>query len=553
SKNHSQARLYLAHPKYLTMDNPNAVQYIDELETLRIAGRLFLNNLSQEEVLSITSEHALQISQATYCEIFIRHPNGKDFISTVHHPKTGAVSAAVKEKSHTLVIQAIQKQQSIILDQPEVESPLLKSWLIFPFNVLGNIVGALCLGHHTANAFSSPTVKLLSVFVDQASIAISNAQLFEDLTEAYSKLSQSRAQILESSNTLQALFEGISDGLYIIDHQLNIITVNRAEITRLKQPREAILTQTFAGLGWQDAAPEFIDLIRQTFSTGHKAHWIPPATGNNPLLKNREMHLYPIVTPSEAVQQVIVLAQDMAEQRRLQASLFQSANLAAIGQLATSVAHEINNPLTIALTNTQLLMMELDKSHPGYELVEDIFASNTRIKTIVANLVDLSNQDIYRFERLNLIETIEDALSLIAHPVRQAKVTIEREYLCAPAIVGSRSHLKLAWMNLFLNARDAIVAANRRGTITINVRQTDPAHVTVAITDDGIGIRAEHLNDIFRPFFTTKPFGTSTGLGLFTTHAIIERHRGRIECNCVAGATSFFVTLPNSGPTPPKA
>lgn len=527
-------------------DKDNWPKPIDELETLRAASELFLKNLSQTEVLSIIGERALQMSQADYCEIFTSHPDGKEFISTNQFSKTDNLPAEVKDLSYKLVLEAIQRQEVMILNPSFTQVNHFRSWLILPFRVSGNIVGALCLGHHQNRAFSPSTIKMLSIFVDQASIAISNVQLFEDLTKAYDNLARSRTEILESKNTLQTLFDGITDGLYIIDQGLDIIMVNQAEIERLQLPVEDVVSQTFDELGWQESAPEFIDLIRQTFNTGQKTDWIPPELNKSPLVKDREMHLYPIISPQKRVQQLIVLAQNVADQKQLQASLFQSANLAAIGQLATSIAHEINNPLTIALTNTQLSMMELNPEDELYEMMEDINYACNRIKDIITNLVDFSNQEVYQFDKINLIETIEDTLVFIGHPLRKAKIEVERAYHYTPTIIASRSHLKMAWMNLLLNACEAISATQKPGKITITTNQAVSGYVNINIADTGIGIPDHHFKDIFSPFFTTKPIGHSVGLGLFTVRTIIEKHQGTITFQSAPGATTFTTTLPEN-------
>ncbi|RME50662.1 MAG: GAF domain-containing protein, partial [Caldilineae bacterium] len=309
------------------MSASHTVHYMDELETLRVSTELFLKNLSQEEVLSITGERAVQISQAQYCEIFIRDPNDREFVSTVRLADGKAPDSAPLA-SRQLAMEAVQKQHPLICPSHPPAADTWQSWLVFPFKVMGNIVGVLCLAHPQENVFSPYTVKLLSIFVDQASIAISNAQLFEDVSRTYAKLARSREEILQTSNTLQTLFDGVSDGLYIIDRDFRIITVNRAEQERLRLSQTEVQAQSFLELGWAAEAPEFVEVIRRTFQSGQTACWIPPASADSPLLKNRQIHLYPIVTPQNTVEQIILFAQDITEQRRLQASLFESANLA---------------------------------------------------------------------------------------------------------------------------------------------------------------------------------------------------------------------------------
>jgi signal transduction histidine kinase len=243
-----------------------------------------------------------------------------------------------------------------------------------------------------------------------------------------------------------------------------------------------------------------------------------------------------------------VLALDTTGQKQLQASLFQSASLTAIGQLATSIAHEVNNPLTIALTNTQLIMMNLKPGDPSYEMIEDIHYACNRIGNIVANLVDFSNQAVYEFSPVNLIETIEDTLIFIAHPLREAGIEIERAYNETPTITASRNHLKTIWINLLRNACEAIKVGRKPGKISIDIHLEKPDWVIVEISDTGIGIARKHTKSIFTPFFSTKPASHSVGLGLFTTRTIVDKHQGRISFTSKPGHTIFTVALPERGP-----
>ncbi|MEM7032002.1 MAG: ATP-binding protein [Chloroflexota bacterium] len=526
-------------------DSNPAPEPLAELEIFRATSELFLKNLSQEEVLSIIGDRALQMSHADYCEIFTPRPeDGNTFISMMRLPEKKIFSPDTHRLSEKLAKEVLESQQALAINQVREETAQLASWLILPLRVSGNIVGILSLGDAQNRAFSPAIIKLLSIFVDQASIAMNNAQLFTDLSEAYNNLAQSRTQILQSKNTLQTLFDGITDGLYIVDAELKIIMVNQAEIDHLALPPYKALNQYFGDLGWADIAPGFIEQVSQTFQTAKRSHWVPSDILQSPLVKNREMHLYPILSPQQTVQQVIILAQDVTSQKQLQATLFQSASLTALGQLATSIAHEVNNPLTIALTNTQLTMFELDPADEIHEMMEDTYYACNRIKEIVGNLVDFSNQEIYQFSEINLIETIEETIALISHPLRKAKIDLERAYHHTPTIIASRSHLKMIWMNILMNACDAISATGEAGKITIKVDEVEQDQVQISIFDTGIGIRAEHYNNIFTPFFTTKPIGQGVGLGLFTTRTIIEKHNGKITFDSEGEGTQFTTVLP---------
>lgn len=188
-----------------------------ELEIFRATSELFLKNLSQEEVLSIIADRALQMSHADYCEIFTPSADGTSFSSTIRLPEGNLVPDNIIVLSEKLARETLQSQKAIVINRSQNDIEGMKSWLVLPLRVSGSIVGVLCLGDYQNRAFSETIIELLTIFMDQASIAISNAQLFADLTVAYSNLAASRTQILQNKNTLQTLFDGITDGLYIVN------------------------------------------------------------------------------------------------------------------------------------------------------------------------------------------------------------------------------------------------------------------------------------------------------------------------------------------------
>ena len=246
---------------------------------------------------------------------------------------------------------------------------------------------------------------------------------------------------------------------------------------------------------------------------------------------------------------MVVFAQDVSERRQWQASLFRSANLAAVGQLAGSVAHQINNPLTVTMTNSQLLLLDTDPKTEAHELMTGIFKAGERIQNIVANLLEFSNQERYFFVQTDLIDTIEGALALVIRSLRKAQIRVAKDYQHKPVLSASVSHLKLVWVNLLLNARDAMLEQTEQPQITISTSELSEREVKVSISDNGCGISEKETEQLFRPFFTTKPVGKALGLGLYSAHAIIQRHNGQIHVASQPGiATTFEVILPLDNP-----
>jgi two-component system NtrC family sensor kinase len=228
------------------------------------------------------------------------------------------------------------------------------------------------------------------------------------------------------------------------------------------------------------------------------------------------------------------------------AQLFQSAKLSAIGELAAGVAHEIRNPLTTIIGDTQLLMADMEPGQPEYESLKAIERSGQRASKVIGNLLSFSRQEEYELASIDINESINDALSLIVYQIERSNVSIIKDLAVElPLVSASLHHLEEVWINLVLNARDSI-PDRRNGEIRIASRLDGSGKaVQVLVSDNGCGIPEANRDRLFEPFFTTKDVDEGTGLGLYISYNIIERHNGLIEIDSEEGkGTTVAVTLP---------
>lgn len=538
---------------HAAQSQPSLNTTADDLLLLHEAGQEINQTLQLDEVLKIILAKAEQATGSDLATIYLADRN-ETLNTTARVTKSSSQVNGIT--NHTLMFNLAQQvalSRQSIYERPTVTparaNQTLQTTLVIPLLARDKLMGVLALGSRQAAAFADNQVRWLSVFCDRAAIAIENARLFHDLSSAYIDLAQSREKILQSRNTLQVLFDGISDELYIVDQNLNITALNRVSAAEFQEQADELLGQSYLSLAWAGAAPELLDRINESLQAGHETTWIPPEDTPEPYLKDREFRIYPIHNRLNQVEQVLVFAQDVSERRRLQASLFRSANLVAVGQLAGSIAHQINNPLTVAMANSQLILLEADPHSEIHELTTGIFKATDRIQSIVKNLVDFSNQETYIFVETDLIDTIEGALALVIRPLKKLKIEVIKDYQAQPRLAASVSHLKLVWMNLLLNARDAVAGHTDRPQITLSTHMVSEREVKIVIADNGRGISEQAFEQLFRPFFTTKPVGQGLGLGLYSAHAIIERHNGQIKAASQPGVvTTFEVTLPLDNP-----
>jgi two-component system NtrC family sensor kinase len=521
----------------------------EQTEALRVIGQRIITSLDMSQVLELVVRSATDtISAAVHSTLYLLDQAvGEKFTLEASASRRRSQPAVGIEEARDGIIHLATSQHAIAYEPNAGGENGVWSLLAAPLQIGDTIIGAICLESPYEDAFSTDDQTLLSTFASQASIAIQNASLFRDLSSAYVDLANSREEILRSRNTLQALFDGITDGLYIVDQDMSIVAVNQAEAQRLGVPPADLQGRLCDEFFWEGAAVKLSALVQVALENGQAQSWPSQADApdRGPFV-DRDVHVYPILSSTGPAKRAIILAQDVSEMRQLQASLFRSANLAAVGQLASSIAHEINNPLTVTIGNAQILQLDMDESDADYQLAARIVDAGMRMRHTVQNLLDFSSQEGYQFDWINLEETVEDALTLIAHPLRKGNVRVVKDVGDLPPVYGSANSLKLVWMNLLLNALDAINARADEGEIHIEALTADSS-VLVCITDNGAGIPPEYFDHLFRPFFTTKPPGKGLGLGLYTCHTIVSQHQGRIDIESKVGqGTKVSVLLPLS-------
>jgi signal transduction histidine kinase len=241
----------------------------------------------------------------------------------------------------------------------------------------------------------------------------------------------------------------------------------------------------------------------------------------------------------------ILLFQDVSEKIKIEAQLVQSAKMAAIGEMAAGIAHELNSPLTAILGNSQLLLREM-KATPTAPLMNDIYQCGVRCKKIIQNLLTFSRQEEYVFSTISIDEVVEDALGLIGYQLSVSGLTVTK-HLTQPPLQfhGSRHQIEQIVINLLLNARDALAGRENPCIELRSFLLEDEAHAYVGLSvyDNGEGITGEQLPQIFQPFYSTKERTKGTGLGLSVSLGIAEAHGGKLMVESEENKYSQFTLL----------
>ncbi len=229
--------------------------------------------------------------------------------------------------------------------------------------------------------------------------------------------------------------------------------------------------------------------------------------------------------------------------RRTQEQLLQSEKMAAVGQLISGVAHELNNPLTAILGYSQLLASSDHVSPHGAEYVDKLYKQAQRTHRIVHNLLSFARQQKPERLPVRLNQILEDTLALREYDLRVNNIQVHRELAAELPLTAADAHqLQQVFLNILNNAVDAILERSESGEIWVRSGLED-AKLVVEITDSGAGVH-DTLR-IFDPFYTTKPVGKGTGLGLSICYGIVTEHGGEITAhNSPPRGASFRISLP---------
>jgi two-component system NtrC family sensor kinase len=397
-------------------------------------------------------------------------------------------------------------------------------------------IAVMALGRKaSAEPLSSEDMALLSAVAAQAATALENGRLYRQLRTKADELDRMR-QFSEN------ILESLNDGLAVLDRNGRVVRWNR-QLEELYGIRH----ESAVGLALDELFdPQLVGLIRGAADGAAEgaAHYkIPIATRHRPprrLLVN--VGATPLRDAHSNIVGSIVIIEDISSRVQLEEQLQISEKMASIGLLAAGVAHEVNTPLTGISSFTQMLLDGAHPDDPKTEVLEKIERQTFRAAKIVNGLLNLARPAQVDSGPCDINAVINDVLSLLEHQFRTGSIQVRKELAAQPPIVQGIEHkLQQVFLNLFLNARDAMP---KGGWLTIATRDNRDG-VVIEVADTGSGIPAEQLSRIYDPFFTTKEIGKGTGLGLSITYGIVQEHGGTISCDSQIGqGTRFSIQLP---------
>src|SRR3990170_1095829 len=520
----------------------NSEKKIQELSVLNNVAQVVNSTLDLDQLLKHIYQQLTSVINAPsyYVALYDEKNNTLNFEILIDErkqfPKTtvplgeGTVGYVIKTKKPLLLcnIESDVKKLPIKIETIGNKKSCA-SWLGVPMMSGEKVLGVLAVGSYEKNAFSEEDLQFLINITNKAAIAIVNAQLFH--------------QVLRGKQEWEQTFDSITDLICLIDPEYRLIRVNRALAQKLGMKPEQIIGkkchQVFHNR-LDSPCPECAH--RQAMATKKPFTLEMKGTSGDEVFL---ISAFPrFSSKGEFIGSVYVL-RDVTEQKRLREQLVQSEKMAAVGQLVSGVAHELNNPLAGVMGYSQLLLMNngLDSKTQSY--LNKISKESDRAKNIVNNLLTFARKHKPEKKYLDINTILDQTIELRAYDLKVSNIQVQKNLdLELPKTMADFNQLQQVFLNIMNNAQQAIQESKGKGEIRIRTEKAGEM-IRIILEDNGPGIPEENLNKIFDPFFTTKEVGRGTGLGLSISYGIIQQHGGKIYARSILGqGATFVIELP---------
>lgn len=429
-----------------------------------------------------------------------------------------------------------------------------RSVLALPLQNEQQVFGALTIYAAEPDAFDDDEMNLLRELADDLAYGIemlrtreARKRAEEERERLISDLRAAMDAISRSQREWQHTFDTITDLIYITDSEFRVLRANRAFAAYCgREPRELIgrkCYELFHEDGVMPSSCPHADSMR----AGSMIH--------REMADFRKDRIFlvtalPIAFAGRENASSLIIARDVTDARETEARLIMAERLATLGQMASGVAHEINNPLAAIAGCAEGLLNRVrkDRFDPEFftKYLNIIEEEVVRCKTITTTMLSFVRKASYEYQMLDLKEVLQKTLEIVAIQGRTRSMeVVERYQENMPRVFGSAGELRQVFLALISNALDAM---EEQGTLTVET-SSDGKHGIIRISDTGPGIAPENLQRIFAPFFTTKSDKGGTGLGLSIARKIVNGHHGDITVSSETGkGTSFTIVLPLSQP-----
>lgn len=419
--------------------------------------------------------------------------------------------------------------EALFAEKPEMRNSLEQEGLKLPVVALlwgeEGAIGLMAVADARKNIYTSDEIQLLRSVASQLGVAIRNLELISGIKKA--------------KKEWEVTFDAMTDGVAILDRELNIIRANYSMAAMLQSSLSQIIGERGHAIYPEDTASEIISLQHHVIDKRHRAVTEIMFDRGSRVLR---LAFDPVVDSNGQVIGLVNIVSDITEQKQLREQLLQSEKMAAMGQLVAGVAHELNNPLTGIIGYAELLLRRgaTANGDTGKDL-RAIRGEAERASRIVHNLLSFARKQPAQKSYANINRAVSTVVELRRYELNLNNIILEMEldeHLSRTMI--DLHQVEQILLNIINNAEHAIMGKGEGGTIRVGT-QTTGSGIVLTVEDDGPGVGADVITQIFNPFFTTKEVGKGTGLGLSICYGIVKDHGGDIRVESVEGQGARFV------------
>ncbi len=393
-----------------------------------------------------------------------------------------------------------------------------------PLTVKGKIIGCMGVNRPREGArISKSEIEAFTIFANQASIIIEN--------------SRSHEQLMAERNLNKSILESSPSGILTLDRKGTITAVNGEAARILGADPAGILS---AGVEEAIRGHAGFRAFEELFCDPASGTREVAAAGPDGRQHSVEVTVSPLKDDAGREAGTLYFFKDQTEKKRIGEQIQRMSRLAAVGQLAAGISHEIRNPMMGIAATMELVSDGMAPDHPQRRLLAKSMEEIGRIDTVIGELLNLAQPREMHPEPADINRLIGDVADFLSGLCRKKQIELRLQFSPVPPVAMDRKAMREVVINVALNA---IQSMKRSGSLTIRTVSPGRGRVQITVEDTGEGIPPEIRERIFDPFFTTRPDGT--GLGLSNCHRIVEAHEGSIHIeDGPAGGTRVHVLLP---------
>lgn len=515
------------------------LEYFDSAsnrEELSLPSRRFLTEVSEgtleglEDIFQSTVESIARIFKCDNCRLFWRE--SPDILRLrAEQPATEDLDTELIVSKDPVIQQVIEEEKSILInDLPESadslhESANLRSFLSVPLTYEGQVRGTINLSSQTADVYTREDLERFTAFCDHLSTVFASTRELVDLTRYVDK-------VMRNLPVGVLTYRIQSDDLHMNREAREILGFDEPTL-----PRELFENEVRDRLGGGEFL-ELLDIDERVDRESSRRYELQQEGTEPPRIIKAFRNT--IRDSEDLLGGILIVISEITEQVQLNQQVSRAERLAALGELASSLAHEIKNPLTSIQGFVQMLPERKD-DHEYVEKTADILRKECRrLDELIDNLHSYAKPQVGQRQKFSLAGLIAETVTLLRKQAEQKHVQIEVDVPEKLEVFGDSSKIKQVVMNLSLNAIEAMKTG---GNLTIEGERTHRNEGRLVVRDTGVGMDDDQLEKIFNPFYTTKEEGT--GLGMAITHRIVEDHGGIMNIDSSPGeGTTVEILLP---------